>query len=47
MPFSSVLNHNGYDSRLRKLKQFGGDFISAEMVRAFISSDEYGKRFGL
>ena len=29
-----------------KLNGFGGDFVQAEMVRAFITSDEYRKRFG-
>ncbi|HEX8146697.1 MAG TPA: hypothetical protein VF591_05930, partial [Pyrinomonadaceae bacterium] len=29
-----------------KLEQFNGDYVSAEMVKAFISSDEYGRRFG-
>jgi hypothetical protein len=36
----------GYNFWLSKLNEFNGDFIKAEMVRAFISSDEYGKRFG-
>ncbi|MDT5294754.1 MAG: hypothetical protein QOJ76_1634, partial [Acidobacteriota bacterium] len=36
----------GYNFWLSKLNQFGGDFIKAEMVKAFISSDEYRKRFG-
>jgi hypothetical protein len=29
-----------------KLDQFGGNYIAAEMVKAFISSDEYVRRFG-
>jgi hypothetical protein len=37
---------SGYNFWLAKLNQFGGNFISAEMVKAFISSDEYRKRFG-
>jgi hypothetical protein len=28
------------------LNQFNGNFVAAEMVKAFISSDEYAKRFG-
>ena len=40
------VDHTGYDFWLRKLEQFGGDFLKAEMVKAFISSDEYRKRFG-
>jgi len=39
-------NRSGYDFWLAKLNQFGGDFIAAEMVKAFISSTEYRKRFG-
>jgi len=31
---------------LNKLNQFNGDFIAAEMVKAFISSTEYRQRFG-
>jgi hypothetical protein len=38
-------DHTGYDFWLRKLEGFGGDYIRAEMVKAFISSDEYRKRF--
>ncbi|HVF44233.1 MAG TPA: PQQ-dependent sugar dehydrogenase [Pyrinomonadaceae bacterium] len=36
----------GFNFWLAKLSQFGGDFIKAEMVKAFISSDEYRHRFG-
>jgi len=36
----------GYDFWLGKLNQFGGNFVSAEMVLAFISSPEYRARFG-
>ncbi len=36
----------GYNFWLSKLEQFKGNFIEAEMVKAFISSDEYRKRFG-
>ena len=39
-------NFDGYDFWLSKLEQFAGDFRRAEMVRAFISSTEYRKRFG-
>jgi hypothetical protein len=28
------------------LNQFNGNFINAEMVKAFISSTEYRQRFG-
>jgi hypothetical protein len=36
----------GYEFWLGKLNQFGGDFVAAEMVLAFISSPEYRARFG-
>jgi hypothetical protein len=36
----------GFNFWLGKLNQFDGDFIKAEMVKAFISSDEYRRRFG-
>ena len=39
-------DYTGYDFWLSKLSQFNGDYIAAEMVRAFISSSEYRKRFG-
>jgi probable HAF family extracellular repeat protein len=39
-------DHTGWKFWLDKLEQFGGDFQQAEMVKAFISSDEYRKRFG-
>ncbi len=37
---------SGYNFWLGKLNEFGGDYIGAEMVRAFIESAEYRKRFG-
>ena len=36
----------GYFFWLGKLSEFNGDFIRAEMVKAFISSTEYRSRFG-
>ena len=39
-------NLNGFNFWLTKLNNFGGDFRRAEMVKAFISSLEYRKRFG-
>jgi hypothetical protein len=36
---------SGYNFWLSKLNQFGGDYQKAEMVRAFIESDEYRARF--
>ena len=35
----------GYNFWLGKLNQFNGDYIQAEMVKAFLSSDEYRNRF--
>jgi hypothetical protein len=35
----------GYDFWLSKLQQFSGDYISAEMIKAFITSIEYRNRF--
>ncbi|HKE55249.1 MAG TPA: hypothetical protein VKB46_01060, partial [Pyrinomonadaceae bacterium] len=39
-------NFGGYDFWLNKLDQFNGNFIEAEMVKAFLSSIEYRSRFG-
>ena len=39
-------NFDGYNFWLSKLNEFGGNYIDAEMVKAFISSDEYRRRFG-
>ena len=38
-------DHTGYDFWLTKLNQFNGNYIQAEMVKAFISSIEYRNRF--
>jgi hypothetical protein len=37
---------SGYNFWLSKLNQFNGNFINAEMVKAFITSFEYQARFG-
>ena len=37
---------SGYNFWLGKLNEFNGNFIRAEMVKGFLSSDEYRKRFG-
>src|SRR2546421_3280259 len=42
----ATLDYTGYDFWLTKLNQFGGNFQNAEMVKAFITSDEYRHRFG-
>jgi hypothetical protein len=36
----------GFNFWFNKLNSFGGNFISAEMVKAFIASSEYRQRFG-
>ncbi|MFL6336643.1 MAG: Calx-beta domain-containing protein [Pyrinomonadaceae bacterium] len=43
---SPDFNFNGYNFWLGKLEEHNGNYIEAEMVKAFISSDEYLKRFG-
>jgi hypothetical protein len=39
-------DYTGYDFWLGKLNQFNGNFVNAEMVKAFILSGEYQARFG-
>lgn len=39
-------DYTGYEFWLTKLNDFGGNFINAEMVKAFITSIEYRQRFG-
>ena len=39
-------DYTGYDFWLTKLNQFNGDYLAAEMVKAFIDSSEYRTRFG-
>ena len=39
-------DYTGYDFWLSKLNQFNGNFVAAEMVKAFITSGEYRNRFG-
>ena len=39
------MDYTGYDFWLRKLNEFNGNFINAEMVKAFITSIEYRQRF--
>ena len=39
-------DYTGYHFWLTKLNQFNGNFVSAEMVKAFITSSEYRQRFG-
>ena len=40
-------DYTGYESWLNKLNAFNGNFVNAEMVKAFITSSEYKQRFGL
>jgi hypothetical protein len=40
-------NDDGYQFWLAKLNSFGGNFVQAEMVKAFLVSAEYRHRFGL
>lgn len=40
------LNFDGFNFWLNKLNQFNGNFVDAELVKAFIVSGEYRQRFG-
>jgi len=40
------LTFDGYDFWLAKLNAFNGNYVDAEMVKAFITSIEYRQRFG-
>jgi Tol biopolymer transport system component len=42
----ATLDFKGYKFWLDKLNGFNGNFIQAEMVKAFITSTEYRRRFG-
>jgi hypothetical protein len=39
-------DYTGFDFWLSKLNQYNGDYVNAEMVKAFLSSSEYRQRFG-
>ena len=39
-------DYTGYEFWLTKLNAFNGNFVSAEVVKAFITSTEYRQRFG-
>ena len=41
-----TLNFAGYNFWLGKLNQFNGDYVGAELIKAFITSSEYRGRFG-
>ena len=44
-PPEPTLDFQGYNFWLTKLNQFNGNFVNAEMVKAFITSGEYRQRF--
>ena len=39
-------DYSGYNFWLTKLNTFGGNFVNADMVKAFLVSSEYRQRFG-
>jgi hypothetical protein len=45
-PPESTLDYAGFNFWLGKLNQFNGNFVNADMVKAFIISGEYRGRFG-
>src|SRR6185295_76605 len=42
----ATLDFTGYNFWLNKLNTFNGNFVAAEMVKAFLASNEYRRRFG-
>jgi hypothetical protein len=44
-PPEATLDYQGYNFWLGKLNQFNGNFVNAEMVKAFLISGEYRQRF--
>jgi hypothetical protein len=40
------VDFSGYNFWLNKLDSFGGNFVNADMVKAFLVSGEYRQRFG-
>jgi len=42
----ATLDYAGYEFWVNKLNQFNGNYINAEMVKAFINSGEYAQRVG-
>jgi hypothetical protein len=44
-PPEATLDFQGYNFWLNKLNQFNGNFVNADMVKAFITSGEYRQRF--
>jgi hypothetical protein len=41
-----TLDYQGYNFWLAKLNQFNGNYVQADMVKAFLVSAEYRQRFG-
>lgn len=39
-------DYAGYDFWVQKMNQFSGNYVNAEMIKAFITSREYRQRFG-
>jgi hypothetical protein len=44
-PPEPTLDYQGYNFWLGKLNQFNGNYVDAEMVKAFLVSGEYRQRF--
>jgi hypothetical protein len=44
-PPEATLDYQGYNFWLGKLNQFNGNYVDAEMVKAFLVSGEYRQRF--
>jgi hypothetical protein len=42
----ATIDFKGYKLWLDKLNSFNGNFVQAEMVKAFLLSSEYRRRFG-
>jgi hypothetical protein len=38
-------DYTGYDFWLTKLNQFNGNFVNADMVKSFLVSGEYRRKF--
>jgi hypothetical protein len=45
-PPEQSLDYGGFNFWLGKLNQFNGNYITADMVKAFLVSAEYRQRFG-
>lgn len=45
-PPEPTLDYQGYNFWLNKLNTFNGNYVNAEMVKAFIAAGEYRQSFG-